>query len=332
MHDPRTISERARWALSRMIADGVQPTPPNYAAYFEGRSALDDPSGEARHLRHVEDCEKRCHDLLDAPAAALSNQADRLIQATVAHRAQLTDGRQNIEANLALAHAASPKAVDSQDARVFITATAEKVVLAIAQAQSTLNEYALRIADLKAEVDRTRAIVRTDALTGAINQGGMRESAQEQYDKASRDGVGLIVVAIDLDDFRAINNTYGHPVGDRVLQCFARRVRQSIRQSDVFIRSGGEEFLLIFPDADANGAAYVVDRIRASFEKPIEMKPGSSIGASFSAGLAAWRPGESVDSVIDRADAALLEAKRRGKRRNVLWHEGLTDGVIPTHG
>ena len=152
-------------------------------------------------------------------------------------------------------------------------------------------------------VDRLQRLSLSDELTGLPNRRGWNAGLGRELARARRTGVPLCVALLDLDRFKAFNDTHGHPAGDALLREAAQIWMGLLRLTDLLARYGGEEFGLVFPAAPIEDARAVVDRIRAA-------TPG---GLTCSAGVAAWRPGESADQLVDRADSALYEAKRRGR-------------------
>jgi len=150
-----------------------------------------------------------------------------------------------------------------------------------------------------------------DPLTGILN----RSSFQELYKRLSstRFSYPMGFIVIDLDDFKKINDTYGHIVGDKVLQKVTKVVRKHIRRTDIFARWGGEEFVLLLPQTDLEGTRKVAEKLRRALEE-IEIPPyGLKITASF--GATEVLPGEELKEVFERADRALYRAKELGKNR-----------------
>jgi diguanylate cyclase (GGDEF)-like protein/PAS domain S-box-containing protein len=158
--------------------------------------------------------------------------------------------------------------------------------------------------DLIAEVQN---LASSDALTGLPNRRAIDEVLPREMARALRADSPLCLAIVDIDQFKAYNDTYGHLAGDAVLKQCAAAWDQRLRGEDTIIRYGGEEFLVVLPRCDAADAAEIVERLRAA--TPDEQ--------TCSAGLACWRPGESVDDLVGRADKALYEAKEAGRDRLV---------------
>jgi diguanylate cyclase (GGDEF)-like protein len=121
------------------------------------------------------------------------------------------------------------------------------------------------------------------------------------------------VVLADIDDFKRINDRYGHEIGDEVILLASRTLRNSLRLPDLVGRWGGEEFLLVLPDAGLDAA--VAERIRYAVERHRVRAAGSDLQATMTFGVTQRRSGESLDACLERADQALYEGKRQGKNR-----------------
>ena len=157
----------------------------------------------------------------------------------------------------------------------------------------------------------------TDPLTGALNRRTFLEVAARELSRARRTDSPLSLVMLDLDHFKRVNDTYGHPVGDRVLQRFAEVVRSQLREEDILVRYGGEEFCVLLPGVPGPGAVALAGRIREAVEREAFLVDGIGIPVTTSAGVAARLeegPTE-ADALLQRADEALYLAKHRGRNR-----------------
>ncbi|GAB3946465.1 hypothetical protein GCM10027614_40050 [Micromonospora vulcania] len=156
----------------------------------------------------------------------------------------------------------------------------------------------------------------TDPLTGLWNYRYLRESIRREVERASRFGRMLSVLALDLDRFKDVNDTYGHAAGDTVLAEFARRVRGEIREVDLAFRQGGEEFVLLLPETDARGAAIVAERLGAAVRETA-VALGAYAGpvvVTVSVGIAVYPDhGSTGRAVLGAADDALYAAKAAGR-------------------
>ncbi|MFC0507890.1 diguanylate cyclase [Micromonospora costi] len=159
----------------------------------------------------------------------------------------------------------------------------------------------------------------TDPLTGLWNYRYLRESIRREVERASRFGRMLSVLALDLDRFKDVNDTYGHAAGDTVLAEFARRVRGEIREVDLAFRQGGEEFVLLLPETDARGAAIVAERLGAAIRDTsiaVDAHGGSPVPVrvTVSIGIAVYPDHAGTgQEVLDAADDALYAAKAAGR-------------------
>jgi len=170
---------------------------------------------------------------------------------------------------------------------------------------------ALENARLHGLVER-QALV--DGLTGLANRRAANEALHAEAARAERLETPLAVVLADLDGFKDVNDEHGHAVGDAVLRVFAEVLRETLRESDVAGRWGGEEFLLLLPGADADGAAQLAERVRVRLAaRSIPGSPGLHVTASF--GVAEYAGETNTEQLLAAADGALYRAKRAGKDR-----------------
>ncbi|HRQ55917.1 MAG TPA: diguanylate cyclase [Azoarcus taiwanensis] len=174
----------------------------------------------------------------------------------------------------------------------------------------------LLAAVVKTKIERFREAQRssqTDGLTGLLNH-----SAAKSYLKSMMSAAGdqdrVVVAMIDIDHFKSINDTYGHPVGDQVIRGLAWLLKARLRATDLIGRYGGEEFIVALPDVSLEMARTIIDRIRGDFASLPHSHPGGAFYTTFSAGMSAF-PAVSASAVLETADHALLDAKRLGRNR-----------------
>jgi diguanylate cyclase (GGDEF)-like protein len=160
---------------------------------------------------------------------------------------------------------------------------------------------------------RLNAAALTDALTGLANRRALLERGAAAVAEAARQGRPIAVVAFDLDRFKEINDRFGHPVGDAVLQAFAAAAIATLRPADIAGRLGGEEFAVVLPGANAADAAAVAERLMAAFRQLSAAVEGCADGCTTSAGIAASLTGRlGIEQLLSAADRALYAAKREG--------------------
>jgi diguanylate cyclase (GGDEF)-like protein len=166
---------------------------------------------------------------------------------------------------------------------------------------------------------------RVDGLTGLANRRHCEDQLATELARVERFGGPLAVVFADLDNFKEVNDRYGHPTGDVVLREFAQTLEAGIRDVDLAGRWGGEEFVLLLPGTDLPGAARVAERIRAARADRVVLSPdGEPIRVTASFGIAAFPEAQTAEALLAAADSALYEAKRSGKNRVAAAEEPVT--------
>jgi diguanylate cyclase (GGDEF)-like protein len=169
--------------------------------------------------------------------------------------------------------------------------------------------------ELKEANKRIEELAELDDLTGSFNRRCIMRLLDEEISRAHRTKAPCSIALIDLDWFKRINDTYGHPTGDEVLRTFAITVFANIRSIDRFGRFGGEEFLLVLPETPHDTAVRTLDRLRVIIADLDWSAFSQGMRVTVSAGIATLRPDETPESFLPRADRALYEAKARGRNR-----------------
>ena len=190
------------------------------------------------------------------------------------------------------------------------------------------NHLAARLQDkeaaLQSAVKRLEQLAGTDALTGSWNRRQFDEVVDRELDRSRRYGHPISIMLLDLDYFKLINDKYGHPEGDRVLQLVANLIREALRKSDSLTRWGGEEFMVLMPDTGLANATVLAERVRTR----IGLHRIENVGSvTVSIGVAKFVVSESRDQWVERADAALYRAKHAGRNRvevDAMPHEALS--------
>jgi diguanylate cyclase (GGDEF)-like protein len=174
---------------------------------------------------------------------------------------------------------------------------------------------------VKSKIERYRTLRHSmlhDGLTGLLNHRTAKERLATAFNVASNTRGRLAVAMIDIDHFKMVNDKYGHPMGDEVIRSLAWILKQRLRKTDLVGRYGGEEFLVILPDSDAEQAFEVLDRIRRDFSHIRYSFEDTSFDTTFSAGVSQYFPLTNAESMIKDADEALYDAKNSGRNCVVI--------------
>ncbi len=163
--------------------------------------------------------------------------------------------------------------------------------------------------------ENLRRLATVDQLTGIYNRYSFEKFLEKEIERAERYGENFALIMFDIDNFKQINDIYGHQVGDKVLKEVVDVVKNHIRKSDIFARWGGEEFMILVPIKDKSDAYKIAEKIRKKIEKFKFDKVGR---LTVSLGISFYKNGDSMKSIIRRADTALYEAKKTGKNRTVV--------------
>jgi diguanylate cyclase len=266
---------------------------------------------------------------------ALGEQTGRFEVATSEHalaiaRADTLEG---------LAGVVQAMLADARTVHSAVTATQERL-----QAdQLRASELESKVLALEGELRRLSSEVSTDALTQVANRRGLMQAFEMERARAERAGggasgagadgadgattlsggaagskSGLAVALIDIDNFKKLNDSLGHAAGDQALKTLAAAVRERLRPVDHLARFGGEEFVVLLPGANLVEAQQALTRLQRSLSEALFLHDGREVFVTFSAGVTLWRTGETLDTSLERADAALYEAKRTGKNRTCI--------------
>ncbi len=168
---------------------------------------------------------------------------------------------------------------------------------------------------MRKEKEKLKEISISDPLTGIYNHNFFYKRLEEEFGRASRYGMPLSVVMMDIDNFKEINDTFGHRIGDKVLKKIANELKKSVRKSDLIARYGGEEFAEILTYTQKNGAAEEAERIRKLISEITFEEENIDLKVTLSLGVAEYNPDNTADSgeLVNRADKALYQAKNAGK-------------------
>jgi diguanylate cyclase len=195
----------------------------------------------------------------------------------------------------------------------------------VSETKERLHEGRQRAAELEAQVRTLESELRrlsdevsTDVLTEVANRRGLMQAFDVETARLERQGGELAIGLLDIDNFKKLNDTLGHSVGDMALKTLAGHVQKQLRPVDIVARFGGEEFVVLLPGAPVDEAQVTLTRLQRTLTASLFMHDGREVFVTFSAGVTRFRPGEALEAALERADEALYEAKRTGKNRTCI--------------
>lgn len=172
---------------------------------------------------------------------------------------------------------------------------------------------------LRESEERYRLLSVTDSLTQLNNARQFNAALDLEMDRSARYHHPLSLLIVDVDDFKQVNDRWGHAEGNRVLQNLAGIIQSSLRNTDTAYRYGGEEFAILMPEAGAQAGVALGERLRSRFlESPLRLSGGTELALSISVGVTEYHPGDDAHSLFCRADDGMYQAKRQGKNRVVI--------------
>ncbi len=175
-----------------------------------------------------------------------------------------------------------------------------------------------QVTELRENLDNVRREAMTDGLTGLSNRKSFDKQIRDCIDIATEQDTPLVLMMLDIDYFKRFNDTFGHQVGDQVLRLVARTLTDNVKGRDIAARFGGEEFAIILPETGIEAGMKVADILRKLVEtkEVVNKTSHETLGRiTLSAGVAQYKAGESISDFIERADAALYQAKRNGRNQ-----------------
>jgi diguanylate cyclase len=184
--------------------------------------------------------------------------------------------------------------------------------------QAQMDDSKREIQLLRDQLVQLRTESLTDALTGLTNRKGFTQKIEAALAEHETLSDGCCVLMVDIDRFKAINDTFGHLIGDKVIQFVATTMRKQVKGKDTVARFGGDEYIILLPETTLAGAISVGENIRSAIEKTRikRLDSGEPIGSvTVSIGVAEFQAGESVNQLLNRADAALYQSKNKGRNR-----------------
>lgn len=318
----------AHAAMASMLQQGQAPIPANYLVWYSYHSdavpglrpALDAFLGAPQRPRIPQSCMDDLYAqffTVEREARSLQEMAARLEGAVREAVGLVNDAREDAlryggSLDKASGRLTSEPQSLSELLRRLVAETREVSARSEAAARN-LGETSRKTQELQAELTEARRLATTDPLTGLAN----RRSLDEALCTALASRAPLALLLLDVDHFKAVNDTHGHPAGDVVLRHLAKSLAESVGEGSVAARFGGEEFAILLRQAALRDVMQIAERIRTRIgHSAIPIGPaGQRISVTASLGIALATPGEAAAHLIERADAALYEAKRTGRNR-----------------
>ena len=183
--------------------------------------------------------------------------------------------------------------------------------------QQKVQESEARIRELESELETTSDLVRHDQLTGVLNRRGLEDMFNKEVARGKRHDTVLCVGLLDIDNFKKLNDSLGHDVGDQALIHLANVCRETLRPQDTVARFGGEEFVILIPETPLEDAITALTRLQRELTRKFFMSGNDKVLITFSAGVTQFQPEDTQGTVIKRADEAMYKAKQTGKNRVV---------------
>ena len=289
--------------------------------------------GEPLNIRRLDDVGQRLKEVIYRQSALKKNlneakeRLKTMLAGFVDHLASFStstsDYHDKIE-QCAVKISAANDLAELNDVIVEVMRETRVIQLNAQRSRDELNSMRARVAEaeqevarLQSELSETSEMVRHDQLTGALNRKGLEETLDRELARAQRRQTPICLALLDVDNFKRLNDTYGHQTGDDALIHLARVIRETMRPHDTLARYGGEEFLIILPDTSIDDAMTALTRLQRELTKRFFLHNNEKLLITFSAGVTAFREGEPRGEAIARADAAMYQAKKSGKNRAV---------------
>ena len=323
----------ARRAIAAMEKNKVWPTPLNFEIWTHYVTAKDTPlvaeieqmiqagepftdaAGEALAAKHLPK-QKLSDEILDA-GDTLAKELDSVSRA-IEHARESSEayGQELAQATESLAGEDTGKIKVMVDT---LTQATQRVRAENQTLESQLADTTAEVTRLREHLEQTRREAMTDGLTSLANRKAFDEALERACAHADASGEVLCLAVLDIDHFKAFNDTWGHQTGDQVLRYVASVIGRAGAPPRTAARYGGEEFALIFPGETARTALAVLEEIRAEVSSRVLKRRSTNedLGAvTLSAGLAQMKSGEAPSTLVERADAALYDSKRGGRNRS----------------
>ncbi|HUW39141.1 MAG TPA: diguanylate cyclase [Rhodocyclaceae bacterium] len=302
--------------------------------YLHGQIAvLLDLTRQPLDLRRLDDVERRLKDVIykqgalkkhlheaqDRMKAMLASFVDRLAEfsdTTSGYHDKIERCAQKISQASDISQLSEVLDVVMQETRA-IQLNAQRSRDELREMRRRVEETEKEVGRLQHELAETSEMIRIDPLTGAMNRKGMDDALEREVARAARHETMLCLGLLDIDNFKKLNDTYGHAVGDEALKHLAGVIHETLRPQDTLARYGGEEFLILLPDTTLDAAVQILTRLQRELTRKYFLHENQKMLITFSAGAAELGPQEAPKDAVKRADEAMYLAKRAGKNRVV---------------
>jgi diguanylate cyclase len=291
------------------------------------RELIDQPL----NLRQMDDVERRLKDLIYKQSALKKNLNDArermkaMLASFVDRLAEFAATTGEYHDRIGVCADRISKARDITDISDVLDVVMEEsraVQLAAQRSRDELVEMRARVQEAEHEVARlqeelaqTSEMVRHDALTGVLNRKGLDEAIEREVARTRRRDAAMCIAMLDIDNFKKINDTYGHEAGDQALIHLAQVVRAALRPQDTLARFGGEEFVIVLSETRLDDAVQAMVRVQRELTRQFFLHKNEKLLITFSCGVAELAAGEAPAAAVERADKAMYLAKRAGKNR-----------------
>ncbi len=288
----KPLSQRTVDDAERRLKEVLYKQSQLKTSLFEAREAIKQMlAGFVDHLADFADATSEYHDKIEGCADKISSANDISELGSVLN--EVMHETRNIQLN-------------AQRSRDELRSTQEKV-----------KKSEARIHELEAELETTSDLVRHDQLTGALNRRGLEDMFNKEVARAQRHDTLLCVGMLDIDNFKKLNDSLGHDVGDQALIHLAQVCKEALRPQDTVARFGGEEFVILLPETPLEDGIVALTRLQRELTKKFFLNDNEKVLITFSAGVTQMLPDDTQATVIKRADEAMYKAKQTGKNRVV---------------